>query len=185
MSLSVNSDTPIDGLAVIRRSIFTDHRGYFLATYVEGDLDHLLPDGVQFLEDDISFSRRNVLRGLHGDERTWKLVSCLVGEVFLAVADLRSSSPTFKATFHLQLKAEDGLQVLVPPGCVNGYQCLSEFAIFAYKQSCVYTPGQQLTVRWDDPSMAIPWPVEDPILSDRDRTAPFINFLSQPNPCHP
>ena len=176
MSVSINSDTPIDGLALIRRSGFEDHRGYFLATYVEGELNHLLPPGVRFLEDDISFSRRNVLRGLHGDQHTWKLVSCLVGEVFFAVADLRSSSPTFKATFHGQLKAEEGLQVLVPPGCVNGYQCLSDFTLFAYKQSCVYAAGQQLTVRWNDPSIGIPWPAQDPILSDRDRTAPFINF---------
>lgn len=177
MSFSLNTDTPIGGLALIRRSVFADHRGLFMSTYVEGDLDSLLPTGTRFLEDDISLSRRGVLRGMHGDEHTWKLVSCLFGEVFFVVVDLRSSSRTLKAMFTKKFTAEDGLQVLVPPGCVNGHQCLSEVSLFAYKQSSPYEGSEkQLSVRWNDPSLAIPWPLRNPILSDRDRLAPTLEF---------
>src|ERR1035437_6865858 len=177
MSISLNTDTPIDGLALIRRPVCQDHRGRFMSIYVEVELNSILPAGIRFLEDDVSLSRRGVLRGLHGDDHTWKLVSCLFGKIFFAVADLRHSSPTFKSVFMKKLVAEEGLQVLVPPGCVNGQQCLSEFSLFAYKQSAIYNGGgNQLSVRWHDPLLAIPWPNQSPILSDRDRMASGIKL---------
>jgi dTDP-4-dehydrorhamnose 3,5-epimerase len=111
---------------------------------------------------------------MHGDDRTWKLVCCLYGEVFLAVADLRPGSRTFKSVFTRRFQAEEGWQALIPPGCVNGHKCLSEFSLFAYKQSHTYTGAQnQVSVRWNDPALRIPWPGPDPILSERDRLAPL------------
>jgi dTDP-4-dehydrorhamnose 3,5-epimerase len=172
--VTVCATATIADLLEIVRPAASDPRGWFMATHVAGELDRFTPAPIRFVEDDLSWSRKGVLRGLHADTLTWKLVQCVWGEVFLAVADLRRQSPTHGRTHWLTLKAESGRQVLVPPGCGAGHQCLSEQCLFSYKQSRSYTgAGAQLCVRWNDPSLAIPWPISDPILSPRDRDAPL------------
>ena len=130
----------------------------------------------KFVEDKISFSKKSVLRGLHGDEETYKLISCIYGDIFLAIADMRVDNRTLKHTKTFYLSDKKPTMILVPPGCVNGHLCLSKECIFFYKWSKKYTgPEEQITVRWNDPSLNIPWPIEDPILSERDRNAALIN----------
>jgi dTDP-4-dehydrorhamnose 3,5-epimerase len=171
--IEVSAPAAIADLLEIVRPAASDARGWFMATHVAGELDRFTKEPIRFIEDDVSRSRRGVLRGLHADFLTWKLVQCLWGEVFFAVADLRRQSPTYGKAHWTTLHAESGRQILVPPGCGNGHQCLSEQCLFAYKQSRIYSGAAgQLSVCWNDPALAIPWPISDPILSPRDLAAP-------------
>ena len=174
-NLKVHASNSITGLLRIEREFFSDARGRFLTLHVVGELDPWTEKPLRFDEDNVSISHRGVLRGLHGDDITWKLVQCIAGKVFLAVADLREGSPTYKKTFYITLDGEKHEQILIPPGCVNGHQCLGEQSLFVYKQSVRYSgAGRQMTVRWDDPQLNIPWPMPQPILSDRDAEAPAL-----------
>ena len=167
----------IEGLKIIEPSIFKDHRGFYLCTYRKDTYDFKDKNAnpIVFQEDDISYSMKNVLRGLHGDTRTWKLVQNLSGEVFIAIVDMRKNSNTYLKFQTFLLNEENRIQILIPPGCANGYLCLSEHSIFSYKQSEIYQGSQnQFSVAWNDPKFGIPWPVKNPILSQRDRTTPFI-----------
>jgi dTDP-4-dehydrorhamnose 3,5-epimerase len=156
---------------------FYDFRGEYLETFSAKTykFKDRYGNDVVFVEDDISVSKRGVLRGLHGDDRTWKLIQCLWGEIFVAVADMRGDSPTYLQWDSFSVSDKNRLQILIPAGCANGHLCLSERCIFSYKQSQYYSGSDnQFTVRWDDPKLNISWPVSDPLLSERDSTAKFI-----------
>lgn len=180
-NLKVQASNSIIGLLQIEREVFSDTRGRFMTLHVVGELDPWTEVPLRFEEDDISISRKGVLRGLHGDDVTWKLVQCVEGSVFLAVADRRQKSPTYLKTFHLVLSSETHRQVLIPPGCVTGHQCLSDQCLFIYKQSSPYMgAGRQITVPWNDPELNIPWPLPRPILSDRDAAMPGQSLTENP-----
>lgn len=175
--MNVTESTNIRDLRMIAPPVFRDFRGEYVETFSRRGYQFPNRDGtlVDFVEDDASMSRRGVLRGLHGDSRTWKLVQCLWGEFYLVVADMRRDSPTYLAWEGFYLNDRNRTQVLIPAGCVNGHLCLSEQCLFSYKQSEYYSGADnQLTVRWDDPALAITWPVRDPLLSVRDASAPFL-----------
>lgn len=149
-------------------TLFEDFRGAYVETYNrriyrESGID------VDFIQDDISVSHRNVLRGIHGDQQTWKLISCLSGKFYLVVVNWDPASPQYKQWQGFTLSEHNRLQVLVPPKFGNGHLVLSEQAIFHYKQSTDYDRSSQFTVLWDDPELNIWWPSRDPILSKRDR----------------
>lgn len=149
-------------------TIFVDGRG----TYVELYHERMYREAgvrVTFVQDDASVSRRGVLRGIHGDRTTWKLVSCLLGEFYLVVVDCREDSPGFGQWTAMTLSEENHLQVLVPPGHGLAHLIMSERAVFHYKQSTYYDRASQFTYRWNDPRFSINWPTTDPILSDRDQ----------------
>ena len=167
--------TKLDGVRLITpASVFTDHRGSYVELH---NVDRFRAAGiaVRFVEDDISVSAQGVLRGIHGNATTWKLVSCLEGSFFLAVVNFDATSPQFLQWEAFTLSEENRLQVLVPPKHGNGHAVLSERAIFHYKQSETYDSDSQFTLRWDDPRLGIDWPVKDPILSVRDRDAEFLD----------
>lgn len=159
----------------IKLDVFHDFRGEYVETWNETEYLPLInpPESdlknVKFVQDDISVSRRDTLRGLHGDEITWKLVQCPHGSLLLTVLDLRKNSPTFLRYQQWTLNDKNRRQVLVPPGCVNGHLCLSDICLFSYKQTTYYHQQKQSTVRYD--SFGIKWPVAHPILSQRDRDA--------------
>jgi len=123
---------------------------------------------IDFIQDDISTSKKNVLRGIHGDQKTWKLISCLYGSFYLVVLDMDPASPTYKKWQGFDLSDANRLQVLVPPKHGNGHLVLSEMAIFHYKQNTEYDRAGQFTVLWNEPEYKIKWPIENPILSKRD-----------------
>tara|TARA_R100000008_G_scaffold21543_1_gene11348 strand:+ start:27398 stop:27979 length:582 start_codon:yes stop_codon:yes gene_type:complete len=157
-------NSKIEDVYKISLDTFSDERGEIWTIFRNVDW---LPS---FVEDKISISRRNVLRGLHGDDNTWKLISCLHGEMLLVVADARRHSKTYGLTETFKISENSGTLVLVPPGCLNGHLCLSEKCIFWYKWSEKYHgPEKQATVAWDDPDLKIDWPIDKPILSKRDR----------------
>jgi dTDP-4-dehydrorhamnose 3,5-epimerase len=175
--MEIRESEKVKDLKVIRPVSFHDFRGEYLETFSAKTYqfkDHHGND-VAFVEDDISVSKRGVLRGLHGDDKTWKLIQCLWGEIFVAVADMRRDSPTYLQWDSFSVSDKNRLQILIPAGCANGHLCLSERCIFSYKQSQYYSGSEnQFTVRWDDPKLNVSWPLSDPLLSERDSTAKFI-----------
>jgi dTDP-4-dehydrorhamnose 3,5-epimerase len=159
--------TKLDGVLLIELEAFQDHRGYYVETYNE---ELYRKNGIltTFVQDDISVSKKNVLRGIHGDSQTHKLISCYWGEFYFVVMDGRPDSPYFGQWESFVLSAENRKQVYVPAGFGNGHCVTSAWAIFHYKQSTYYDPGRQFTYKWNDPRFNIAWPVSDPILSGRD-----------------
>jgi dTDP-4-dehydrorhamnose 3,5-epimerase len=157
-------------LKIQRRLPFRDPRGTYTEIYKKKDY---FGKGitVDFVEQDFSFSKKNVLRGLHGDEKTFKMVCCPFGAFCLAVVNYDRSSSYFCKWETFFVTDENGLQILIPPKHLNGHLVLSEKgAIFHYNQSEYYSGREnQWSVRWNDPRFNIPWPITNPILSDRDR----------------
>lgn len=161
-------ETTLPGVRKIERSLSRDHRGFYAEIYSR---EVYFQNGItiEFVEDDFSFSRKNVLRGLHGDSKTWKLVSCPFGEIYLVVVNNDPASAYFRKWEAFTLTPENRLQILIPPLYGNGHLVLSDWAMFHYKQSEYYHGAQdQFVIKWDDPMLAIDWPVVIPILSPRD-----------------
>ncbi|HBL24189.1 MAG TPA: dTDP-4-keto-6-deoxy-D-glucose epimerase [Deltaproteobacteria bacterium] len=165
--------TELDGVLLLDLEAFEDHRGEYVETYNENKY-RAAGIAVHFVQDDISVSSRHVLRGIHGDQETWKLVSCLHGKFYLVVVNCDTSSASFGKWQSFVLSDRNRCQVLIPPRHGNGHLVLSETAIFHYKQSTDYNPGGQFTYKWDDPELNIWWPVKDPILSRRDENGHFV-----------
>jgi dTDP-4-dehydrorhamnose 3,5-epimerase len=152
-------------------TIFEDFRGTYVETYNQTIYKNA---GIEceFIQDDISTSRKNVLRGIHGDSKTWKLISCLQGAFYLVVVNNDSSSPQFRKWTSFTLTAESRQQILVPPKFGNGHLVLTDSAIFHYKQNTDYDRAGQFTILWNDPAYNIWWPINNPILSKRDMGIP-------------
>ena len=153
-------------------SFASDLRGDIYTSYDKAVYNKHLPAGLDFIHDKFAKSKQNVLRGLHGDSKTWKLVSCVFGSIVEVIADMRPESPTYLKWEKFSLDDLHKRQVLIPPGFVNGYFVESEAAVFHYKLA--YTgdyidASDQKTIKWNDPALKINWPCTNPILQDRDR----------------
>jgi dTDP-4-dehydrorhamnose 3,5-epimerase len=166
--------TDLPGVLLIKPpTVFEDFRGTYVETYNE----QLYRDNgidVTFVQDDISTSSRHVLRGLHGDAETWKLISCLHGKFYLVVVNADNESEAYGRWQAFTLSEHNRLQVLIPPKHGNGHLVMSERAIFHYKQSTYYNPKGQFTIVWNDPKFNIWWPVTQPIVSRRDEVGHFV-----------
>lgn len=160
----------LEGLLLIEPRVFGDARGFFLETWNERRYSEAGIRG-PFVQDNLSFSRRGAVRGLHfqNPSAQGKLVYVLQGEVFDVAVDLRRSSPTFGCWYGVTLSADNKRQLYIPPGFAHGFAVVSETALFAYKCTAFYAPEHETTLLWNDPDLAIPWPVEDPVLSEKDR----------------
>lgn len=166
-----SNKTKLDGVVTIKPpTIFEDFRGTYVETYNE-QLYQEAGISVKFVQDDISVSSKHVLRGLHGDQETWKLISCLYGKFFLVVVNWDENSSQYGKWQSFTLSDQNRLQVLVPPKFGNGHLVLSEQAIFHYKQSTYYNRVGQFTLLWNDPKLNIWWPIKNPIVSRRDEGA--------------
>ncbi len=165
--------TKLEGVLLIKLDIFEDHRGEYIETYNE-DLYRKNGIDIKFVQDDISVSSKNVIRGLHGDDTTWKLISCLYGKFYLVVVNCDTNSGNFGKWQPFVLSDRNRYQVLVPPQYGNGHLVLSDTAIFHYKQSSYYNPARQFTYKWNDPKLNIWWPIKNPILSQRDEVGHFV-----------
>ena len=158
--------TPLAKVLLIEPpTIFEDFRGTYVELYNEFLYQEL---GVKFIQDDISTSYKNVLRGIHGDATTYKLVSCLLGSFYLVVVNNDPESPEYRKWTSFTLSDHNHLQVFIPPKFGNGHLVLTDKAIFHYKQSTYYDRSSQFTIAWNDPSLNIYWPTTAPILSVRD-----------------
>ena len=154
-------------LLITPPTVFEDFRGTYVETYNE-EIYHAAGISVRLVQDDISVSSRHVLRGIHGDAETWKMVSCLHGKFYLVVINHDPDSPEFGRWEAFTLSDKNHLQVLIPPKFGNGHVVLSEQAIFHYKQSTYYNQAGQFTLKWNDPKLNIWWPVKNPLISKRD-----------------
>jgi len=161
--------TNLDGvLKIIPPTIFKDFRGEYVEIYNKNFFKESNIN-VEFIQDDISVSIKNVLRGIHGDGKTWKLISCLYGSFYLVVVNNDASSKQYKKSISFTLSDKNRLQILVPPKFGNGHLVLSDLAIFHYKQNTNYDRSSQFTIKWDDEDYNFGWPIKDPILSERDK----------------
>lgn len=166
--------TKLDGVLLIKLDVFEDFRGQYVETYNE-ELYRKQGIDVKFVQDDISISSRHVLRGIHGDAETWKLISCLHGSFYLVVLNNDKDSPQFGQWQGFTLSDTNRHQILVPPKFGNGHVVLSDKAMFHYKQNTYYNPKGQFTVIWNHPAYGIWWPIERPILSRRDQAGRFVD----------
>jgi len=160
--------TDLDGVLIIDPPTnFQDFRGSYVEIYNERIYKEY---GItqDFIQDDISTSRHNVLRGIHGDASTWKLVSCLYGAFYLVVLNNDQNSLQYKKWQAFHLSDVNRKQILIPPMFGNGHLVLTDSAIFNYKQTTEYNREGQFTIQWNDPNYNIWWPTQTPILSERD-----------------
>ena len=167
-------NTKLDGVKLIKPAIFEDFRGLYVETY-NRDLYQKNGIDVEFKQDDISISSRNVLRGIHGDSETWKLISCHMGSFYLVVVNNDPTSAQYRQWQGFTLSENNHHQVLVPPKFGNGHVVMSERAMFHYKQNTYYNPAGQFTIRWNDPQYNMWWPIKNPILSRRDEAGKFVD----------
>ena len=163
------SKTKLDGVLEIEPpTIFEDFRGEYVEIYND-KLFKKNKINLNFIQDDYSASRKNVLRGIHGDKITWKLISCFYGKFYLVIINNDIKSPQYKKWISFTLSQNNKKQILVPPKFGNGHLVVSDYAIFHYKQTTEYNREGQFTIHWDDPEYNIWWPIEKPILSHRDK----------------
>jgi dTDP-4-dehydrorhamnose 3,5-epimerase len=166
---------PIDRLKLINRHLYPDNRGYFGEIYRESDFGSEVPC---FVQDNQSFSERNVLRGMHLQASQWQLLTVLKGSIRDLTVDLGSSSPTFGMINLLEMKHDSNNQLLIPPGVAHGFCVLSESAILHYKSSVYYGETPQYGVAWNSTELKEFWPGNEWIISERDSGFPTIgDFL--------
>jgi len=164
--------TPLKDLIIVQNEIFQDDRGFFLESYRQDKFEELgLPKA--FVQDNHSGSVRNVLRGLHfqWDPPMGKLMRVTAGTAFLVAVDIRKGSDTYGQWHGMEVSKGDGKQVWAPAGFARGFCALSEFVEVQYKCTGIYNPDAESGIRWNDPAIGIEWPIDDPILSDKDKRA--------------
>jgi dTDP-4-dehydrorhamnose 3,5-epimerase len=171
-------ETHIPGVVILEPRVFGDARGFFMETWNQARYAEAgLPE--TFVQDNLSSSRRGVLRGLHfqNPNAQGKLVYVLQGEVFDVAVDIRRGSPTFGRSVSARLSSDNKRQFYVPPGFAHGFCVTSETALFAYKCTELYSPRDEASILWNDPALGIDWPIDIPELSDKDRVAlPLADF---------
>jgi dTDP-4-dehydrorhamnose 3,5-epimerase len=171
--------TDIGGVVIAVPKVFTDERGLFLEAYRKSDFVRAgLPD--EFVQENHSTSTLGTLRGLHAQREPCaqgKLVTVVDGEIFEVAVDARAGSPTFGRWVGATFSAGDRRSLYVPPGCLHGFCVTSAAARVIYRATSEYAPALEYGVRWDDPDLAIPWPVREPLLSDRDKRWPRFRDL--------
>jgi dTDP-4-dehydrorhamnose 3,5-epimerase len=167
--------TELDGVLVLEPKLFADPRGFFLETYQSARYAEL---GMRrpFLQDNLSRSKRGVIRGLHlqNPNPQGKLVTVLRGRVLDVAVDVRRGSPSFGRHVAVELSEDNRRQIWVPRGVAHGFSVLSETADFFYKCDGYYSPSDEIAVRWSDPAIGIDWKVKEPSLSAKDAAAPLL-----------
>lgn len=161
----------LPGVKIITPSVFDERRGQIWTSYDGELLDELLPEDLFFKHDKFSTSHANVLRGIHGDHKSWKLVSCVFGNIRQVVVDMRTSSEAYLKYESFDLGDENRSMILIPPGMGNAFYVQSPLAVYHYKlayKGGYIDAGQQFTVPWNDTRLKIDWPSNNPILSERD-----------------
>jgi len=160
---------------VVVPAVFHDERGFFKEVYAR---DRYAAAGIedQWLQDNLSSSRKNVLRGLHFDFRMAKLVQCVRGEIFDVIVDVRAGSATYGRWQGFRLSADNHHQLYVPRGFAHGFLALCDDVLVHYKQSAQYDPGCERALAWNDPTVGVVWPVSgEPLLSVKDAAAPRLS----------
>jgi dTDP-4-dehydrorhamnose 3,5-epimerase len=171
-------ETEIKGVYIIEPRVFSDARGYFMEAWKKAEFEEHIGK-VDFIQDNESKSSYGVLRGLHyqkGASSQAKLVRVIKGKVLDVAVDIRRSSPTFGRHVMVELSEDNKRQFFIPRGFAHGFLVLSDEAIFTYKVDNAYAPQQDAGIRWNDPQLAIEWPIDpkDVLTSEKDLNQPFL-----------
>ena len=163
----------LEEVTFITPDIFNDSRGSLYTTFLKDKFENLLPQNISFLHDKFAVSKKNVLRGIHGDFFSWKLITCVSGRIFQVIVDNRKDSKNYLKYDSVIIDSSSPYSVLIPPGFGNAFQVLSKEAVYHYKLA--YLGGyrdadEQFTLKWNDNRINIIWPNNNPILSERDFT---------------
>lgn len=167
------ADLKLPGLKLVTSQIFQDDRGFFFESYRQSRFTQQGIDAT-FVQDNVSFSRRGTVRGLHFQPHQKKLVLCVQGTIWDVVVDIRPESPAFMQWEAVELDDQNHKQLFIPEGFAHGFCVLSPTARVHYKVSVSYDPEAERSIRWNDPDFKIAWPLQDPILSPRDQLSPFF-----------
>ena len=173
------SNTTIEGVLLFTPTPHVDARGFFSRTF---DADVVRAAGIDpasFVQDSISRSALGVVRGLHvrSGQGESKLVRCSAGEIFDVVVDLRPHSPTYRRWESFRLTGQEQTSIHIPAGCAHGFQALTEPADITYRIDRPHDPSEDVTIAWNDPELAIPWPLPASVMSDKDRGAPTLSTI--------
>lgn len=174
-------ETKIADVLLIKPKVFEDKRGFFMETYVEEDFKRVGITG-NFIQDNHSKSEKAVLRGLHFQREPYaqaKLVRCINGKIYDVAVDLRENSETFGKNVSVTLSEDNKHQLYVPGGFAHGFLVLSEEADVAYKVDNDYAPDYEGGLIWNDPQVDIDWPIENPVLSKKDKKWPTLEDLRE------
>ncbi len=171
--------TPLSGLLIVEPVAFADRRGYVMESFRLHEYEEAGIPG-PFVQDNVSHSRRGVVRGLHYQiqQEQAKLISVTRGEIYDVAVDVRRGSPTFGKWYGAVLSEENHRQMYVPAGFAHGFRVLSDAADCVYKCTAYYDPALERGILWDDPGLAIQWPVGEAIVSERDRNNPRLEDLA-------
>jgi dTDP-4-dehydrorhamnose 3,5-epimerase len=175
-------ETSLPGVLILEPKVFTDDRGYFFETWNSTRYEQAGIPG-SFVQDNISFSKKGILRGLHFQypQSQGKLIQVLSGEVVDVVVDIRVGSPSYGQWLSEALSESNHRQMYVPPGLAHGYCVTSETALFSYKCTDFYNPSTEHGIIWNDPDIGIEWPVAQPVLSPKDAVYPRLKDLRPEN----
>ncbi len=168
----IEKSKKIDGVYIFTPSLCKDDRGIIYTSFYDDNFKDYLPKELHFKHDKFSISKKNVLRGIHGDVKSWKLITCVYGEIYQVVVDCREESPTYKQWEAFTINSKTPQLILLPPKMGNSFFVNSETAIYHYKlayEGEYLDAEDQFSIKWDDPSIGIKWPIEKPILSGRDK----------------
>lgn len=172
-------ETSLTNVKLIKPKVYGDQRGHFLEAYRQ-DLFKKYGIELEFVQDNISTSKKNTLRGLHYQlppASQAKLIMVVQGKILDVAVDLRENSPTFGESFSTELSSENRHMLLVPTGFAHGFSVLSDEATIYYKCNDYYNKELERGVRWNDPKLNIDWKVDDPILSEKDKEQPLLKEL--------
>ena len=173
--------TALDGVLIIKPEVFPDERGFFMVAYEEKTYREALGITGNFVQDNISFSKKNVIRGLHYQVPPFaqgKLLQVHYGKIMDVAVDIRFGSPTFGRYVTVELSGENHQQLYIPEGFAHGFAVLSDEACFVYKCTGVYSQEHDRGILYNDPSLGIAWGVTNPVVSEKDRRLPLLKDIS-------
>ncbi len=172
MNFKIKESCKIKGVYIIEPDVNQDIRGSIWTSFLNEEYKKILPEDCSFVHDKFSSSKNNVLRGIHGDHQSWKLVTCVYGEICQCVVDLRDNSKTKNEYILLDINYNLPKLVLIPPSMGNAFYVKSGIAIYHYKlayKGSYIDANEQFSYKWNDPNFKIKWPTNSPILSERDK----------------
>lgn len=169
---TITKASKLHEVKIIQHSKFTDHRGQLWTTFDENLNKIDVLNNLKFKHDKFAVNGKNVLRGVHGDNKSWKLVTAIYGSIFQVIVDCRIGSDSYLRYETYELCGNEPTSILIPPGFGNAFLSMSDNSVYHYKLA--YTGSyndadKQFTIKWNDPRMDIPWPIKNPILSERDK----------------
>jgi len=168
----IRESKKIKGIYIVETSVSTDLRGNIWTSFIKEQIGKLIAVDLDFKHDKFSTSKKNVLRGIHGDNKSWKYVTCVFGDILQVVVDCREDSSTYLKYESFRINSDNQKMILVPPNMGNAYYVFSDIAVYHYKLAYngdYIDANEQFSLKWNDKRININWPTNNPILSQRDK----------------